>query len=71
MRRLVVLLARKPPISATVRDATTDLAKGDIQLSVDGRSVGTFSYDGARDKVSYTTSRDLSFWQAHREGSGY
>jgi archaellin len=52
---------RKPPISATVRDATTDLAKSHIQLVLDGRSVTTFSYDQGRDKLSYTPSRDLSF----------
>jgi hypothetical protein len=52
---------RKPPISATVRDATIDLAKSDIQLVLDGRTVTTFSYDGAKDKLSYTPSRDLSF----------
>jgi hypothetical protein len=52
---------RKPPISATVRDATTDLAKSDIQLVLDGRSVTTFSYDQGQDKLSYMPSRDLSF----------
>ena len=52
---------RKPPISATVRDATTDLAKSHIQLVLDGRSVSTFSYDEAKDKLSYVPSRDLSF----------
>jgi hypothetical protein len=52
---------RKPPISATVRDATTELTKSRIQLVVDGRAISTFTYDGAKDKLSYVPSGDLSY----------
>jgi hypothetical protein len=51
---------RTPPIKATVRDAHTDLAKANIQLSVDGRQIATFAYDRATDRLSYTPGRNLS-----------
>lgn len=52
---------RTPPISATVRDATTDLAKTHIRLYVDGNSVTTFAYDRATDKLAYTPGANLSY----------
>jgi subtilisin family serine protease len=47
---------RTPPISATVRDAETDLVKSNIQLLVDGRAKA-FSYNTATDRLSYLSSR--------------
>lgn len=51
---------RTPTISATVRDAQTNLAKRDVLLYVDGRRKTTFSYDRSTDKLRYTSPR-LSF----------
>ncbi|QIN80459.1 hypothetical protein GBA65_20245 [Rubrobacter marinus] len=48
---------RTPVVRATVRDAQTNLAKGNIRLFVDGRAVKTFSYDRATDRLSYTSGR--------------
>jgi len=43
---------RTPLISATVRDAQTDLSESDIKFFVDGNAE-TFSYDKANDKLTY------------------
>jgi titin len=51
---------RTPLITATVRDAQTNLAKSNIKLFVDGESNTTFSYDRSTDKLSYTSGQ-LSF----------
>lgn len=51
---------RTPLIAATVTDAETDLAESDLTLSVDGRSVGTFSYNADTDRLTHT-SRRLSY----------
>jgi hypothetical protein len=47
---------RTPLIGATVTDAQTELAQGDIDLYVDGRP-RIFSYDSATDRLSYRSSR--------------
>ncbi|MDQ4106921.1 MAG: hypothetical protein M3157_07095, partial [Actinomycetota bacterium] len=51
---------RTPTISATVRDAQTDLAKSNIRLFVDGRRTTGFSYNQSTDRLVYT-SRLLPF----------
>lgn len=48
---------RTPTISATVRDNSTNLAKADIKLYVDGRRKTTFSYNRSTDRLSYTSGR--------------
>ncbi|MGI8909597.1 MAG: CSLREA domain-containing protein [Rubrobacteraceae bacterium] len=50
---------RKPAISATVRDAQTNLAKSNIKLFVDGRA-RSFSYNAATDRL-IRRSNKLSF----------
>ena len=50
---------RTPRISATVRDAGSELAKSDIKLYVDGKA-RAFSYDAATDRLS-GVSRRLSY----------
>lgn len=54
---------RTPTVGATVRDESTDLAKADIRLYIDG-SREAFSYDPATDRLSRTAGR-LSLGQ-HR-----
>ena len=49
-----------PAVGAIVRDAHTDLTKANIQLSVDGRQILTFTYDQGTDKLSYTPGRNLT-----------
>ncbi len=49
---------RTPAIAATVSDDRTELAKGSIQLYVDGaEKTDFFSYDLATDRLTYTSSR--------------
>jgi len=48
---------RSPLISATVRDAQTNLSKSNIKLFVDGKRKSTFSYDRSTDHLSYTSGR--------------
>jgi hypothetical protein len=52
---------RTPTIRVLVRDDITELTKSDISLSLDGRSVTTFSYDQATDRLTYTPTSKLSF----------
>jgi hypothetical protein len=52
---------RTPRISAVVRDETTDLAKEDIRLYLDGRPKGGFSYDRATNRLTFNTSTTLSY----------
>ena len=47
---------RTPLIGATVRDAQTDLAQGNINLYVDGRAK-SFSYNAATDRLTYQSGR--------------
>ena len=51
---------RTPRITATVRDETTNLAKPNIRLFVDGRRKTTFSYDRSTDRLAFD-SPTLSF----------
>lgn len=48
---------RTPVISATVSDAQTNLAKGDLRLHVDGRAVSTFSYNAGTDRLTRASGR--------------
>ena len=48
---------RTPNIAATVTDAETELRQGSIKLSLDGNPRSGFSYDAARDRLTYTPSR--------------
>lgn len=48
---------RTPAIGATVRDDETELTKGDIRLSVDGKVKNTFSYNAVKDRLSYTSTK--------------
>lgn len=52
---------RTPTIQASVRDTQTDLSKGDLRLYLDGRGVGSFSYDRGRDVLRYVPRRPLSY----------
>jgi hypothetical protein len=47
---------RTRTVAATVRDETTELAKADVRLFIDGAR-RAFSYDEATDKLSRTTGR--------------
>jgi hypothetical protein len=49
----------KPLISATVRDAETDLSASNIKLFVDGNA-RTFTYDKASDKLTYQSDVELA-----------
>lgn len=51
---------RRPPITATVTDNRTDLAKANIELFLDGNPVTTFSYDRTTDRLSFTPGTNLS-----------
>lgn len=51
---------RTPTMSATVRDAETDLLKDNIEMFVDGKRVTTFSHDTATDRLQFTPSRAMS-----------
>jgi hypothetical protein len=48
---------RTPRISALVSDETTDLAKADIRLYVDGRRKTGFSYNAGTDRLTYDSTR--------------
>jgi hypothetical protein len=48
---------RSPLIEAKVSDAQTNLAQGDINLSVDGKPITNFSYDAATDRLSYRSDK--------------
>jgi len=50
---------RTPVISATVRDAGSELVKANVRLSVDGRKILRFSYDAGRDRLQYVPPRAL------------
>ncbi len=45
---------RTPIISALVRDAQTNLVKGDLTLFVNGRKIGTFTYSPSTDRLTRT-----------------
>ncbi len=53
--------ARRPAIGATVKDAQAALKKTDIRLTVDGRSITTFTYNAANGRVSYVPPRLLAY----------
>lgn len=57
---------RTPLISATVRDAQTNLTRSNVKLYVDGRRIGIFSYNTGTDRLTRTASR-LSYGY-HRVG---
>jgi hypothetical protein len=44
---------RTPTISALVRDDITELAKSNLSLSIDGRSVTKFAYSQATDRLTF------------------
>jgi hypothetical protein len=48
---------RSPLIAAMVSDADTDLAQSNIKLFVDGKSITNFSYDAAKDRLSYRSGK--------------
>lgn len=48
---------RTPLLGATVRDAQTNLMKGNVSLFLDGRRINRFSYNTSTDRLSYTTGR--------------
>ena len=50
---------RTPAITATVKDAETNLQKGNIKLYVDGKRMTSFSYSPATDRLK-ATSRTLN-----------
>jgi hypothetical protein len=52
---------RTPRISAVVKDETTDLAKADIRLYIDGRPKSGFSYDRTTNRLTFNTSTTLSY----------
>ncbi len=51
---------RTPRIGATVRDSQTDLARDDLKLYLDGRSVGAFAYDPETDLLRHSPGSALS-----------
>jgi thermitase len=48
---------RTPRVSATVRDNSTELAKGDIRFVLDGRARNTFTYNVGTDRFIYDSGR--------------
>ena len=48
---------RTPRVTALVRDETTNLAKTDIRLYVDGREKTGFTYNAATDRLTYDSGR--------------
>ena len=48
---------RTPRVSATVRDNSTELAKGDIRFVLDGRARSTFAYYPGADRLIYDSGR--------------
>jgi Tol biopolymer transport system component len=54
---------RTPRIKALTTDLQTNLVKGDLTLSLDGKTISrrAFAYDTATDRLSYTTAKYLSY----------
>jgi hypothetical protein len=52
---------RTPAVSVTVRDGQEDLKKGRIKLRLDGRRVGSFSYDRAKDRLRFAPKGNLPY----------
>ena len=53
---------RTPAVSATVRDAQTELTKNNIQaVYLDGRLISAFSYNAGTDRLTFTPSGKLSY----------
>ncbi len=52
---------RTPTIQASAKDSQADLAKSDVRLYLDGRSVGTFAYDRTRNLLRYVPTKPLSY----------
>ncbi|MGB3633927.1 MAG: S8 family peptidase [Rubrobacteraceae bacterium] len=51
---------RKPNISATVRDAETNLRKKNVTLLLDGKKKTAFKYDTTRDRLTYKPAGKLA-----------
>jgi thermitase len=51
---------RTPTISASVRDDRTELTKDDMKLYIDGRQIGSFTYDGTEETLLYKSHRRLA-----------
>ena len=56
-------------ISAVVRDDTSELAKGNLHLSIEGRRVSECAYGGVTDCMSFTLTSYL-LREAHGRGKG-
>lgn len=56
---------RTPTISATVRDAQTDLIKSDMSLYVDGNYMKRFSYNASTDRLVHAPQKEL-FYGKHQ-----
>lgn len=52
--------ARRPTVSAIVRDRETDLRKSNITLIFDGKKRGAFGYDRQRDRLSFRPANRLA-----------
>lgn len=52
--------SRRPNISATLRDAETDLRKKNATLILDRKKKGAFRYDTNRNRLSYKPARNLA-----------
>lgn len=52
--------ARRPVVTATLRDVETNLRKSNLTLVFDGRKKGVFSYDTGRERLSYRPAGKLS-----------
>lgn len=53
---------RTPAVSATVRDAQTELTENNIQaVYLDGQLISAFSYDAGTDRPTFTPSGKLSY----------
>lgn len=57
---------RTPSIRAIVRDDRTNLAKRNIKLFLDGRRKKTFSYDRAKDRLTYRSGKLAYRWHSVR-----
>jgi subtilisin family serine protease len=48
---------RTPKVTATVRDDRAELTKGDVGLAIDGKAKTAFTYDAAKDRLAYNSTK--------------
>ncbi len=48
---------RTPKVTATVRDDRAELTTGDVGLAIDGKAKTAFTYDAAKDRLAYNSTK--------------